>query len=482
MTILTKEQVNTYFNFFKDDFLEFSKFFLKHYLTSEIPDFHKEIYALVPKVNRLVIASPRGHGKSTILSVFYPLWLALFGLRKDICIISASEGLATEWLRKIKRELETNQRLIAFFGDMKSDKWTESQIILNNPWKVVIRARGAGGQIRGFRPDCIVGDDIETDESVESEEQRKKLKEWLFKACLNTLLPEGQFVLIGTIIHPLSVLADLLVMDNDWEKRKYQAYKDGKQEEGNELWAALWNHEKLQIRKKEIGSWAFASEYMNNPISDETAPIKENQIRYWKELPSQISVVVSVDPAYSEDINADYKVASVVAIDQNLNRYLITYIRTHDSLGDFIDGIINLWLQNRNICTGVGIPSSGVEKGFFDSFLKKCEERKLYPPIVELKNTFTNTATNVSSRNKKSRIIAALQPLFESGKYYIHSNHIEAREELLTVGSSRWDDIVDTLAYAEQIITPVYMDNKTEPQRKIDTEVKRKRMVDYGMG
>jgi hypothetical protein len=42
------------------------------------------------------------------------------------------------------------------------------------------------------------------------------------------------------------------------------------------------------------------------------------------------------------------------------------------------------------------------------------------------------------------------------GKYYIAPDHMEAREELLTIGSSKNDDIVDTLAYSEQILQPIY--------------------------
>lgn len=452
---MDKTEALTYYNLFSENLLKFAEYFFPHFLTSKIPDFHREIYELLPKCERLVLASPRGFAKSTICSIIYPLWLALFKKRNDICIISASETLAIEWLRKIKRELEINQKIFMFWGDLKSDKWTENHVILNTEPRINIRARGAGGQIRGFRPDCVICDDIETDESVESEEQRKKLKDWLFKACLNTLLPGGQFVLIGTIIHPLSVLADLLAIDNDWIKRKYQAYKDGKQEEGSELWGELWTHQKLQVRKKEIGSWAFASEFMNNPISDETAPIKESQIRYWKEIPKQYSCVISVDPAYSEDENSDYKVACVIAIDSNANRYLLTYIRTHKPVGEYIDGILNLFLQYKDTITRLGIPSGGTEKEFYRSVVNKATERKVYPPFVELKNTFT-TSTGENKRNKKARTIAALQPLFEAGKYYIRPEHYEAREELLTIGSSRWDDIVDCMAYAEQILTPVF--------------------------
>lgn len=446
---------------YKENFGVFVAYFLKSFLTSPTPEFHREIFKLLPITKRLVLASPRGFAKSSICSVFYPIWLALFKHRNDICIISASETLAVDWLRKIKGELESNPFIQLLWGDLKSSKWTENHLILKNG--VNIRARGAGGQIRGFRPDCIICDDIETDESVESEEQRKKLKDWLFRACLNTLMPEGQFIVIGTVIHPLSVLADLLAVDNGWVKKKFQAYKDGKQELGYELWAELWTHEKLQVRKKEIGSFRFASEYMNDPVADETAPIKEAQIRYWKELPQQLSLSIAVDPAYSDDETADFKVAVLVGIDHNMNRYLVHYIRTHISIGEFQDAIINLWQSNKTHITGLGIPNSGTEKGFFDSFLKKCNERNLFPPIVELKNAFTNSQTQVSVRGKKARVVAALQPLFEQGKYYINADHLEARDELMTIGASRWDDIVDSMAYAEQVLQPVFYDiNQTE--------------------
>jgi len=259
------------------------------------------------------------------------------------------------------------------------------------------------------------------------------------------------------------VLADLLAMDNGWEKRKYQAYEDGVQETNKELWPELWNHEKLQQRKAEIGSWAFSTEYLNNPIANETAPIREDQIRYWKDLPKQLSCVVAVDPAYSDDETADYKVAAVVGIDQTGNHYLMEYIRTHDPIGSFQDSVINLYLKYKNILTGVGIPNQGAEKAFFESFLSKCESRKVLGlPITELKNTFTNAVTQVSARNKKTRVVAALQPLFEQGKYYIGVNHIEARDELLTIGFSRWDDLVDAMSYAEQILQPVYYDAQPE--------------------
>ena len=458
---LTKEAAEYYYNLYSTNLYEFVKFFMSHYMSFKVPAFHQEIYQLLPTSDRLVLASPRGFAKSTICAIFYPLWCALFKHKSNILIISASEGLAALWVRKIRSEIENNEKIKFFFGDLKSDKWTETNMELSNG--VTIMAKGGGGQIRGFRPDLLIIDDIETDDSVASEEQRSNLRDWIFKACMNTMLPQGQMVMIGTIISPLALLNEFLNQDNGWTKKLYQAYIGAEERVGKELWGDLWSHEKLQQRKKEIGTWAFACEFLNDPISSEAAPIKENQIRYWETLPPQVNMVMTIDPAYKDDSKADYKVASLIAIDEHSNRYLVSYIRTHAPQLEFINAALNMFAQNKNRITVVGVPA-GREKEFFDSFIRISQERGMYLPVKELKNVFA-AAGGKSIRNKTARIVASLQPLFEAGKYYIKKEHREAKDELLTVGFSRWDDIVDTLAYAEQIIQPVFFDNFQEEER-----------------
>lgn len=474
--VVSEDQIATYKKL-RGSLEVFARTFFEEMMYSDTPKFHREIYDYLLSEERVALAAPRGFAKSTIVCVFYPLWMAMLMVRRDILIISASETLAVEFLRKIRMEICGNEKLKALFGDQQSDKWTENHIVLRNG--VNIRAKGAGGQIRGFRPDCILLDDIETDEGVESEEQRKKLKDWLFKACLNTLLPKGQLVIIGTLIHPLSVLGDLLETPREgWIRKKYRAYVDGVEKEGHELWPKARPHVWLQQRKGEIGSWAFAAEFMNDPKMDDSAPIKQEQLRYWRELPRQFSCVITVDPAYSEDEKSDYKVASCVGIDQNQNRYLLEYIRTHDATGEFIDGALNMFLRYRGLITALGVPDSGTEKEFFRSFCNRATERKLSPPIVSLKNTFVDASTGTSIRNKKKRVIASLQPLFEQGRYYINENHIEARDELLTIGSSRWDDIVDTMSYAEQLLVPMFFEDK---KSEFEEENNNLMIANYGI-
>ncbi len=462
-----KELKMQFFESCANDIEFFAKAILPHMLTAEVPDFHREIYGLLPLNKRLVIAAPRGFAKSYLCSVIYPIWMGCFAPCKEIVIISASETLAREMLRKIKREFELNKGLIGIFGTMITDKWSETHAVLKTG--VNYRARGAEGQIRGFRPECIILDDLETDESVTSEEQRKKIHNWIMRACLPALTPQGQLLLIGSILSPLAVLKQILDSDNHWTNRIYKAYKDGVEDHGHELWATLWPHHKLQQRKREIGSYAFAAEYMNDPMSNEAASIKPESIRRWKELPSQLSLVIAVDPAYFEEAKADWKVASLIGIDPQMNRYLVSYIRTHAPQGEFIDAVLNMWMSNKGAITALGIPASGLESEIFRSFTNKASQRKMYPPFIQLKNTFV-TQSGVTKKGKGARIIAALQPLFEQGKYYIGESHDEAYSELVSLNpdmNQRWDDLIDTLAYAEQILQPVFVGN--EEEKKFET-------------
>ena len=422
---------------------------------AKTPQFHREIFELISRNQRVVIAAPRGHAKSTVCSVFYPLHAALFQRRTTIRIISAASDLAEDFLRKIKWELEHNTVILEAFGRMKTKKWTESHIILKNG--VSIQAMGINSQTRGPRPDLIVCDDIETDDSVASEDRRASMKEKIYKALINSLSADGQLIWVGTVISHLCLIWEALNDDSktNWVKRIYKAYEDGIEDEAHVLWPSLYNHQWLQDKKAEVGTMFFASEYMNDPASDENAPIKEHHIRRWYnvgELPEARTGVITLDPAYSEGKDSDWKVATLVTIDARNNRYLEEVVRTKEPLNQYMQMVINLWYKNRDRVTSVGVPCKGVEKGFFNSFINECARKGVALPIAELDNSFSVGGRVI--RTKIKRIIAALQPHFEQGRYVVGSHMGFVVDELLSLGKSRHDDVTDCMAYAEQILQP----------------------------
>lgn len=449
---------------------DFAADMLPHWLTAKTPEFHKDIYELLRTEELLAVSAPRGFAKSTVCSKIFPIWAALFKQYGDISIISASEDFVVrEIMTPIRAEFENNKRLLQLFGEQKTDQWSASYFKLKNG--IAFEGVGVNGQLRGGRRGVVILDDVESNESVLSEEQRSKLRDKVNKEIIPKLLPESICCIIGTIIHPLCYLKEVLTnKENGWTKREYRAYHDAKHgdskkmRKGNELWAEMWSHDKLQKRKAAIGSTAFASEYLNDPVSDNASPIKDEQLRYWQELPSEYSIYVTLDPAYTENEKSDWKVAAAIAVDNKGNRYLVEYIRTHAQQGEYINGCLNLYAKYRNKCVKFGCPA-GRESDFYRAIEERARERGLYPPLHEIKYIIRDAQSGSSVRNKHQRIVRTLQHLFENGTYYIHPTHTEAREEILTFANgAQHDDLVDAMSAAEQLIEPHYSFQDIEQQ------------------
>ena len=205
---------------------------------------------------------------------------------------------------KLRKELEVNERLRLDYGDQTGKIWRNDYIRLGNGAEV--RAKGAmvggsGAQIRGYRTDLVIVDDVETDESVFSEDQRNKFDEWFWRALVGTLNPESQLIVVGTLLHPLSFLSILVKGKEGWDTGIYRAMRDGRS-----VWEDRWSTDSLNMRKGEIGSAAFEQEYMNNPIPDEWRIFKMDCVRYWDELPQGLGYFTTVDPARTVKDGADY--------------------------------------------------------------------------------------------------------------------------------------------------------------------------------
>ena len=209
----------------------------------DIPAFQFELMRYLEMVKdngNIVIASPRGFCKSTTCSIIYPLYAARYRMYQDILIVSNSESVAIDFLRAIRVNLESNLMVLKAFGPQQSDKWTENHLILRNG--VNIRAIGVGSQVRGRRPGLIILDDIETDDSVASEEMTSKLRRWINKTCINSLAINGRIIFVGTVISPLSIIAEYLDRAETlkWNRCFIQAYNDGIEKPGEELWPEAW--------------------------------------------------------------------------------------------------------------------------------------------------------------------------------------------------------------------------------------------------
>ena len=118
-----------------------------------------------------------------------------------------------------------------------------------------------GTRVGPKRPDLIICDDIEKDELVESPRQRRKLEHWLRRVVMPALAPGGQLLVLGSIIHYDSLLANLCDRTTwpRWDYRVYRAFEAEPTDEGKHfvkkaLWPARWPVEMLEIERERIGT------------------------------------------------------------------------------------------------------------------------------------------------------------------------------------------------------------------------------------
>lgn len=301
--------------------LEWCYAYLPEHFYGDPAPFHLELQDLFTVHDRVAAAAPRGHNKSTLVSLGVVLWRAATQRSRFILIVSDTATQAADHIGNVQKELLENDRLTADYphlrlpelSEYKNKKVRRKATDFITTGGIRFAGKGAGGGLRGLRegsqrPDLIVVDDLENDKNVETPRQREKLRAWFLKSLSNLFGASGGVLyVIGTILHRHSLLAWLTGKDGpeNYIKRVYKAVTNGAA-----LWPAAWDLEKLQAKRAEIGSRAFATEFMNDPSDDDATLFKEAWIQRNRvtRVPPHVSltrIIVAVDPSASEDGSGD---------------------------------------------------------------------------------------------------------------------------------------------------------------------------------
>lgn len=420
----------------------FVDIYLHHLSSNKRPQFHKEIMANIEKIGldkeksdtRQLYIAPRGFAKSTLCSRFFPLWLALYGYKNDVFLISATISIAKENLRIIRMELENNEKLVQDFGIMKSDKWTEEQLVLSNG--SIIRAKGQGFQIRGFRPDVIICDDLEDESVIYSKEQRDKLEVWFFRTLIPTLKPDQHLIYIGTKLHQFALIAKLEEHE-EFKSHLYKALVDDKS-----IWEDAWPTEELLKRKKQ-SLYAFEAEYQNNPLSLEEQPIKVHHLDGVKVSGQIVESCMAIDPAVSEKETSDYRAIQIMGkTEEGEFRELLT-VRGRWGIDEMVDKIIDTYVEYKNKWNilRVLVEEVAFQKVMRGLLIKKAREKDIYMPIT---STELGVGANKRPKDKLTRLMQVVH-LFE-GRLVEIVNH-DLYQELLAFPFGDYDDMVDVTVY-----------------------------------
>jgi predicted phage terminase large subunit-like protein len=488
--------------------LAFMQTYLPSYCTAKFSRMHEEIAALLERASnergsRLAVAAPRGHAKSTLVTLGYVLWSMCYHSEPYIVVLSNTGEQAQSLLANIKRELESNHRLREDFPLVcsippqakKPKSWRRHEILTAS--NVMITAQGSGSQIRGRRhsqnrPTLIICDDLESQVSVRSADQRRALEEWFTSTVLKLGTGQTNVIVVGTVLHYDSLLAKLTSTRPGampgWDKHLYRAIEEESHHpelwerfenlyNGNDVDAAgksgpqaarafhqancdemmqgtrvLWPEREDYLALSEMriseGRASFSAEKQNAPLSPEDAIFRSDEIMYWDDrFPDESALLASFaegatfvgacDPSLGKaGRNRDDTAIVTLVKDNKSGRFFVldADIRKRKP-ADIIDAVIVYHGQRK-------YELFGMESVQFQEFVAtELRERSRVAgnevPVKEIQQV----------KDKLGRV-QRLQPLVASGGIQFSRRHSRLMEQLEQFPMGSHDDGPDALEMA----------------------------------
>lgn len=451
---------------------------------------------------RRAIEAPRGHAKSTTFTFKDDLHAAVYGYKHYIIILSDSSEQAEGFLTDLKTELEENAALREDFGGLEGRVWKASVILLRNGVK--IEAIGSGKKIRGrrhkqWRPDLIVCDDLENDENVNTPEQRKKLRDWFYKAVSKAGDTYTDIVYIGTLLHYDALLANVAknpsyktakyrgvisfatntALWDAWEAIFTDLGNDNRQEDAKAFFAAnraemlegtavLWEEKlsyyDLMVIRISEGQASFNSEIQNDPIDPESCAFNEEWYDFWDEpgkpIPNfsdpKFLFFGANDPSLGKSKKSDTSAIIGLAKDTTTG-YLYVLLadverRNPDKIiEDAFETSRRLQREYKKSYYKFGVEAVQFQYYFAEIMRQRAAEVGEYLPIEEINST----------QHKDARI-QSLQPFVKNGYLKFSMKHKTLLQQLTEYPMGRCDDAPDALQMAVQLALDSKIGTKTD--------------------
>lgn len=333
------------------DPLAFALLYLPHHLRGDatggkitLSEFHVDLVRQAKgwvspltkmKAHRDVYVAPRDTGKSTWLFLILPLWAAAHGHLKFIAAFADSGPQAEQHLMTFRHELETNALLNEDFATLcEPAKHTRrQQAIASSRGQIqqandfVFMARGvdsavAGMKVGAIRPQLIILDDVEPDESNYSDYQKQKR----LLTIVDNILPLNAFarvLLVGTVVMAGSIIHEAVksvttaekpadwITEEKFDVHYYPAILENGDGTERSVWPEKWPLPTLDEMRH---TRAFLKNFMNRPLSGSDQYWNPNDYAYEIAMSGvYVHTCLSIDPAVTTKGTSDYTGLAVVS-------------------------------------------------------------------------------------------------------------------------------------------------------------------------
>lgn len=440
----------------------YGRVFFPNAFRQQSPQFHAEMDAIMAEPHNRQIGFKvfRGGAKTTKARVFAGKRIA-YGISRTIMAISRSQYHANATVEWLQKQVQFNTKWAQFYQLKPGQKWspgTGDIEIIHEGFGHTVRVIGAGitGQVRGFnfedyRPDLIIGDDIDDEETTNTPEQRTKTGNLWHGAIANSLTPQSenpwaQQILLQTPLH-LDDQISLCSRDDSWVTRTFGCFTD----QGESRWPARWSTRELNKMKasytarNQLGLWMREMEC--TLVSLETKAFRAEWLNYWDVLPDSMVVYIAVDPAFSDSKYGDYQAVCVIGVSEG-KVFLLEYALAKQQDPEQL--ISELFRLHRKWKPRV----VGVEGGSYQKTLKWYIDRSM-----QRANYWMTVVEIIDRRPKEQRIRDGIRDMAYNGMIYIKKEHTEFIQQYSDYeaqgrGGIKHDDLLDAFTMAMGLINP----------------------------
>ena len=206
---------------------------------------------------------------------------------------------------------------------------------------------------------------------------------------------------------------------------------------------------------------SFFSEYQNEPLSDEGAPLAEHF--YYDEIPDDLVFTMAVDPALGKK-GGDLSGIAVVGRSKKHKKFYNVFAKGYKLKHHLlIHKIIEIFLLYRP--RYLVFETIAFQEVLKDKLKEEALDAGIYLPIVEVKH-----------RISKEIRISALSPYVCDGTLLFNKNDRLLIEELLTFPKGSHDDIIDAVEMAFKHSAVSSFDYKTYKKAIADKRDKLRRL------
>lgn len=416
----------------------------------ELQPFHVAMLQFQHRVTDNLILAFRGAGKSTLCTITKAIWYLLKDPNLRIVIASKTTSNAGIFLREIRAQFETNDRLAEIFGEYYNrscSPWNDKEINVAARTKFVkesnITCVGVEGTVVGSHFDIEFTDDLVDEQNARTLYMREQITKWYYTILDPTIEPPSKD---NPLIGHRNRLGTRYHYDDQYGRWIDDELKDrhfivpALDEEGRSPWPDKWTPEEFLRRKRRGGLIIFNAQYLcdTDAMKGEVFQYDDCILVNDLDLPplDSLSIFMGVDLAITEDEANDHFAIAVIGVDRVKNIYVL----------DFYDGQLRFGAQLQKIKDfagrfdpeRIGIEVNAYQKALAHALEDDDDDDAL--TLGQLRKITTD-------RDKVTRAWK-LTPLFEDHKVYFRHSCTPVRDQLVLFPNHRFKDLFDALDLA----------------------------------